>query len=217
MFTNLASKEINLKLVYYGPGLGGKTTNIQRLHDAAPPELKTEMVSLATEADRTLFFDFLPMELGTVNGFKVRLHLYTVPGQVFYEATRKLVVRGADGIVLVADSQYERMEANIEALEGLQRNLAEHNLDLKELPYVVQCNKRDLEGIASMEEMREALNFKGEQFIEAAAVDGKGVDETLKALSRAVMRDLRDRNRLANLFATAGNSFGGAETARKSV
>lgn len=201
MFINVPNKEINLKLVYYGVGLGGKTTNIQKLHDGAP--VKTELVSLATELDRTLFFDFMPLEIGTVNGYKVRLHLYTVPGQVFYEATRRLVVRGADGIVFVADSQRERMDGNLEALFDLQKNLRSHNLELSDLPYVVQCNKRDLPDIASLEEMREALNFKGEPFIEATAIAGNGVDETLKALARLVMRDLREKNKLAKLLSTA--------------
>lgn len=214
MFVNMGLKEINLKLVYYGAGLCGKTTNIQRLHNAAPN--KSKLLSLATETDRTLFFDFMPLEIGTMNGYKVRLHLYTVPGQVFYEATRKLVVKGADGIVLVADSQEERMDANLESRQSLITNLAEHGLDLREMPYVVQLNKRDLPNIISVEEMREELNFKGEPFIEAVAVDAAatGVHETLKSLAGLVMRGLRESNRLAAVIA---GGQGGATAASEGL
>ncbi len=204
MFINFPLKEINLKLVYYGAGLGGKTTNLQRLHAAAPN--KSKLLSLATEIDRTLYFDFLPLEIGVVNSFKVRLHLYTVPGQVFYAATRKLVVKGADGVVLVADSQLERMDANIEAVKDLADNLATHGLELSKLPYVVQCNKRDLPDIASIDEMKEALNFKGEEFIEASALNGQGVDATLRTLAKIVMRDLRESDRLASVIASTSTA-----------
>lgn len=199
-FINYASREINCKIVYYGPGLGGKTTNLQLLHAAAPS--KSQIVSLATETDRTLFFDFMPLELGRVNGYQVRLHLYTVPGQVFYAASRQLILNGADGIVLVADSQRERMDANIEALNDLKMNLATHQFELEKMPYVVQANKRDLPNIFTMDELRTGLNFKGEPFIEAVAFEGTGVHETLKQIAALVMRDVRDQNRLAAFFAT---------------
>jgi mutual gliding-motility protein MglA len=203
MFTNYTQKEINLKIVYYGPGLGGKTTNLQRLHAASPN--KSELLSLATEADRTLFFDFMPLEIGKVRDFKVRLHLYTVPGQVFYAATRRLVVRGADAVVLVADSQEERIDANLLAVHELGQDLASYGLDLQELPYVVQLNKRDLPGVLPVEQLREELSFKGEPFIEASAVQNLGVQETLKEVTRLVMQRLRESNRLAEvLAATAG-------------
>src|SRR6201992_3978807 len=150
-FINYASKEINCKIVYYGPGLCGKTTNLQYIYNKTSPESKGKMISLATETERTLFFDFLPLDLGSVRGFKTRIHLYTVPGQVFYDASRKLILRGVDGVVFVADSQQERMDANVEALENLEDNLKEHGYDLKKIPYVLQLNKRDLPNILSVE------------------------------------------------------------------
>jgi signal recognition particle receptor subunit beta len=202
MFMNIALREINLKLVYYGCGLGGKTTNLKWLHFAAPS--KSELTTLATEADRTLFFDFMPLEIGTVNDYKVRLHLYTVPGQVFYEATRRLVVRGADGVVLVADSQEERMDANVESLSGLRSNLSSHGLDLDKLPYVVQLNKRDLPTALPVDEMKSILRFKEEPFVEAVATSGEGVEETLRQLTRQVMKSLRESNKLAGVLAGAG-------------
>jgi signal recognition particle receptor subunit beta len=208
MYTNYGQKEINLKIVYYGAGLGGKTTNLQKLHAAAPAT--SELLSLATETDRTLFFDFMPLEVGKVRDFKVRLHLYTVPGQVFYAATRRLVVRGADAVVLVADSQDERMDANLLAVHDLKADLASYGIDLQELPYVVQLNKRDLPGVISVEQMREELNFKGEPFIEASAVQGLGVQETLKEVTRQVMQRLRESNKLASVLASAAATDGGA-------
>ena len=157
-FINYSSREINCKIVYYGPGLCGKTTNLQYIYEKTNPEAKGKMISLATETERTLFFDFLPLSLGEIRGFKTRFHLYTVPGQVFYDASRKLILKGVDGVVFVADSQIERMEANIESLENLRTNLAEQGYYLDKLPYVVQYNKRDLPNVAPVDELRELLN-----------------------------------------------------------
>src|ERR671927_1116049 len=157
-FINYSSREINCKIVYYGPGLCGKTTNLQYIYNKTAPESKGKMISLATEADRTLFFDFLPLDLGSIRGFTTRFHLYTVPGQVFYDASRKLILKGVDGVVFVADSQDERMEANIESLENLRTNLAEQGYNLDKLPYIIQYNKRDLPTAAKIEELRELLN-----------------------------------------------------------
>src|SRR4026209_2484649 len=157
-FINYASREINCKIVYYGPGLCGKTTNLQWIYDKVNPKSKGKLVSLATETERTLFFDFLPLELGTIRGFKTRFHLYTVPGQVFYDASRKLILKGADGVVFVADSQIERMEANIESLDNLRLNLTEQGYNLDKLPYVIQYNKRDLPNVAPVDELRQLLN-----------------------------------------------------------
>jgi len=157
-FINYSSREINCKIVYYGPGLCGKTTNLQYIYNKTNPEAKGKMISLATETERTLFFDFLPLSLGEIRGFKTRFHLYTVPGQVFYDASRKLILKGVDGVVYVGDSQMERMEANIESLENLSSNLQEQGYDLNKLPYVVQYNKRDLPNAIPMAELEEALN-----------------------------------------------------------
>src|ERR1041385_4592735 len=161
-FINYAAREINCKIVYYGPGLCGKTTNLQWIYDKTNPQAKGKLVSLATETDRTLFFDFLPLDLGTVRGFKTRFHLYTVPGQVFYEASRKLILKGADGVVFVADSQEERLDANLETLENLREHLKEHNLDFSTIPYVLQLNKRDLPNVLSTKDMAGQLQSKGE-------------------------------------------------------
>ena len=190
-FINFPAREINCKLVYYGPGLGGKTTNLQWMYDHTGASQKGKMISLATETDRTLFFDFLPLDLGTVRGFKTRFHLYTVPGQVFYEASRKLILKGADGVVFVADSQEERMDANLETLENLQEHLKEHKLDFATIPYVLQLNKRDLPNILSVEELRRQLQAKGEPVVEAVAVTGQGVFETLKELAKQVLAELK--------------------------
>src|SRR3954464_2064703 len=152
-FINYASKEINCKIVYYGPGLGGKTTNLQYIYNKTAPDAKGKMISLATEADRNLFFDFLPLDLGTIRGFTTRFHLYTVPGQVFYDASRKLILKGVDGVVFVADSQRERMEANIESIRNLEQNLQQHGYDLHKLPYVLQLNKRDLPNVLPIEDL----------------------------------------------------------------
>lgn len=190
-FINYAAREINVKIVYYGPGLGGKTTNLQYIYERTNPGQKGKLISLATETERTLFFDFLPLDLGTVKGFRVRFHLYTVPGQVFYDASRKLILKGADGVVFVADSQRERMDANIESLRNLKVNLAENNLDFATIPYVLQLNKRDLPSAVPREEMLRVLHSKGEPVFEAVAIRGIGVFETLKAVARLVLQDLR--------------------------
>jgi signal recognition particle receptor subunit beta len=190
-FINYASREINCKIVYYGPGLGGKTTNLQYVYDKTAPSAKGKMISLATETDRTLFFDFLPLELGSVRGFKTRFHLYTVPGQVFYDASRKLILKGVDGIIFVADSQEERMDANIESISNLEQNLKMQGYDLMKIPYVLQLNKRDLPNAVSIEEMRRELNRKGEPLIEAVASVGTGVFDTLKAVAKQVLIELK--------------------------
>ncbi|MEE2678267.1 MAG: GTPase domain-containing protein [Myxococcota bacterium] len=190
-FINYSSREINCKIVYYGPGLCGKTTNLQHIYSKTNPDLKGKMISLATETERTLFFDFLPLALGQIRGFKIRFHLYTVPGQVFYDASRKLILKGVDGVVFVADSQMERMEANVESLENLRVNLAEQGYDLDKVACVMQYNKRDLPNAAPLEEMRRLLNPGGRTEFEAAATTGEGVFETLKAVARDVLRDLK--------------------------
>lgn len=192
-FINYSAREINIKLVYYGPGLGGKTTNLQWIYNKTDPESKGKMISLATETDRTLFFDFLPLDLGTVKGFKTRFHLYTVPGQVFYDASRKLILKGADGVAFVSDSQEARMEANIESLKNLEKNLKEQGYDLKTIPYVLQFNKRDLPSAVPVEEMYRLLNYKEEPTFEAIATRGIGVFETLKAIAKLVLMDLKKK------------------------
>ncbi len=189
-FINHSAKEINCKLVYYGPGLCGKTTNLQYIYNKTNPDLKGKMISLATETDRTLYFDFLPLNLGTIHGFKVRFQLYTVPGQVFYNASRKLILKGADGVVFVADSQDARYEANIESMLNLRENLEENNLKLEAIPYVLQLNKRDLPNVTSVEELTAALRFKGEPVFESVATTGVGVFETLKACAKQVLNKL---------------------------
>ena len=189
-FINYASREINCKIVYYGPGLCGKTTNLQWIYDKTNPGAKGKLISLATETDRTLFFDFLPLELGTVRGFKTRFHLYTVPGQVFYDASRKLILKGVDGVIFVADSQVERMDANVEAIENLVINLKSQGYDLMNIPYVLQFNKRDLPNVASVDEMVRLLKKKEEPVIDAVAPKGVGVFETLKAVAKLVLSEL---------------------------
>ncbi|HJX53482.1 MAG TPA: GTPase domain-containing protein [Polyangia bacterium] len=190
-FINYSSREINCKLVYYGPGLGGKTTNLQFIYAKTSPEAKGKMISLATETERTLFFDFLPLSLGEIRGFKTRFHLYTVPGQVFYDASRKLILKGVDGVIFVADSQVERMEANIESLDNLRQNLIEQGYNLDKLPFIIQYNKRDLPNIASLAELHAELNPTNVPEFEARATTGVGVFETLKAIARAVLTELR--------------------------
>jgi mutual gliding-motility protein MglA len=190
-FINFAAREINCKIVYYGAGLGGKTTNLQFIFDKTADKQKSKMISLATETDRTLFFDFLPLDLGTVRGFKTRFHLYTVPGQVFYDASRKLILRGVDGVVFVADSQEERQDANMEALDNLYENLKEHGYEFKKIPYVLQLNKRDLPTALPVEELTKDLVRKGEPVFEAVAFQGKGVFETLKEIARLVLLELK--------------------------
>jgi mutual gliding-motility protein MglA len=192
-FINYAAREINCKIVYYGPGLCGKTTNLQWIYDKTNPQAKGKLISLATETDRTLFFDFLPLDLGTVRGFKTRFHLYTVPGQVFYDASRKLILKGVDGVVFVADSQEARMDANIESLQNLDKNLVEHGFDLTTIPYVLQLNKRDLPTSLPVDTLYRALNFKGEPTFEATAPLGVGVFDTLKAVAKQVLMELRKK------------------------
>jgi signal recognition particle receptor subunit beta len=190
-FINYSAREINCKLVYYGPGLCGKTTNLQFIYNKTRSDAKGKMISLATETERTLFFDFLPLSLGEIRGFKTRFHLYTVPGQVFYDASRKLILKGVDGVCFVADSQLERMEANIESLDNLRFNLQEQGYELDKLPYVIQYNKRDLPSAVPVDELREALNTTGVPDFEAVAPEGTGVFETLKMLAKQVLTELR--------------------------
>jgi signal recognition particle receptor subunit beta len=219
---NYASREINCKLVYYGPGLGGKTTNLEFVYNKVAPGSRGKMISLATETERTLFFDFLPVDLGNIRGFKVKFHLYTVPGQVYYNASRKLILKGVDGVVFVADSQLERMEANIEAMQNLYDNMAQHGYDLTRLPFAIQYNKRDLPNAAPIAELQAALNpgwvveeptrqrplpdaehpgdflvqlqdgqwIERAPYFEAVAVTGEGVFDTLKAISKTVVKTL---------------------------
>ena len=186
-----ASREINCKLVYYGPGLGGKTTNLEYIYGKINPETRGKLISLATEQERTLFFDFLPVDLGAIRGFKTRFHLYTVPGQVYYNASRRLILKGVDGIVFVADSQAERMDANIAAMENLYENLADYGYDHQQVPIALQYNKRDLPSAVPVEELRAHLN-PSEQLPEfpAVAVSGKGVFDTLKSVSKLVLKSL---------------------------
>jgi signal recognition particle receptor subunit beta len=190
-FINFAAREINCKIVYYGPGLGGKTTNLQCIFDKTADKQKGKMISLATETDRTLFFDFLPLDLGTVRGFRTRFHLYTVPGQVFYDASRKLILRGVDGVVFVADSQEERMDANAEALDNLIDNLKEHGYDYTKIPYVLQLNKRDLPNALPVAALKDQLAKRDEAVFEAIACQGDGVFETLKEVARQVLVELK--------------------------
>lgn len=190
-FINYASREINCKIVYYGPGLCGKTTNLQYIYDSTAKNAKGKLISLATETDRTLFFDFMPLELGTVRGFKTRFHLYTVPGQVYYDASRKLILKGVDGVVFVADSQEERMDANIESLYNLEENLQTQGFDLMRIPYVLQLNKRDLPNVIPAEELTAELQKKTEPVYDAVATEGDGVFDTLKAIAKQVLTELR--------------------------
>jgi len=190
-FINYASREINCKIVYYGPGLCGKTTNLQFIYQKTAPDAKGKMISLATETERTLFFDFLPLSLGEIRGFKTRFHLYTVPGQVFYDASRKLILKGVDGVVFVADSQEERIDANIESLENLRINLKEQGYDLDKLPYIIQYNKRDLPGTMTVAELHSELNSTNVPEYEACATTGEGVFETLKAVAKLILIDLK--------------------------
>lgn len=192
-FINHGAREINCKIVYYGPGLGGKTTNLKYVHDHTNLAARGRLISLATETDRTLFFDFLPVTLGTIRGFRARFHLYTVPGQVFYDASRKLILKGADGVVMVADSQPERMDANEESVRNLIENLAEHGQSIDSVPYVLQLNKRDLPSALPADEIARALRVKDEQVVEAVASAGTGVFETLRAVVKRVLLDLPNR------------------------
>lgn len=220
---NYASREINCKIVYYGPGLGGKTTNLEFIYGKVKPDTRGKLISLATETERTLFFDFLPVDLGTIRGFKTRFHLYTVPGQVYYNASRKLILKNVDGIVFVADSQLDRMEANLESMQNLYDNMAEYGYDITKMPFVIQYNKRDLPNASSVEMLQEALNpgwevddparqrvvpdphHAGQNLIEqlptgewverapyfeAVSVQGEGVFDTLKEVSKLVLKSL---------------------------
>ena len=190
-FVNHHTKEINCKIVYYGPGLGGKTTNIQHVYQKTSMDNKSKMITLNTDNERTLFFDFLPLELGEIRGFKTRFHLYTVPGQVFYEASRKLILRGVDGIVFVADSQIEKMEANLLSLESLKENLTEQGYDVSKIPLVMQWNKRDLPNISPVSELEKSLNTIDVPSFEASALKGDGVFDTLKMISKLVLMNIR--------------------------
>jgi hypothetical protein len=192
-FINYAAREINCKIVYYGPGLGGKTTNIQYVYERTGNSTKGKLISLATETDRTLFFDFLPIEFGSIRGFRTRFHLYTVPGQVFYDASRKLILKGVDGVVFVADSQEVRMDANVESIRNLNDNLKDHGYDLMKIPYVLQINKRDLPTAVPVPKLVAALRVKKEPVFEAVATRGLGVFDTLKAIVKSVLLDLRNR------------------------
>ena len=190
-FVNYSSREINCKIVYYGPGLCGKTTNLQYIHKRMDPESRGKMISLATETERTLFFDFLPLSMGEVRGFKTRFHLYTVPGQVFYDASRRLILRGVDGVVFCADSQLTRMDANMESLENLRINLREQGYDPERIPLVMQYNKRDVNGVASVSELHALLNYRNVPEFESSALTGVGVFETLKSIIKLVLIDLK--------------------------
>lgn len=192
-FLNYSTREINFKIVYYGPGLSGKTTNIKTIYSKVKTDSKGKLVSLATETERTLFFDFFPLDLGTIKGYKVKFHLYTVPGQIYYSSSRKLIMKGVDGIVFVADSQRERFEANIESLADMLENLKEYNIDFEGIPYVLQLNKRDLPNITPANELLNALRKKDEPVVEAMALKGEGVVETLKAISKLIMIDVKKK------------------------
>jgi signal recognition particle receptor subunit beta len=187
---NYATREINCKIVYYGTGLGGKTTNLEFIHKQAPPQMRGEMVSLATPTERTLYFDFMSLDLGSVQGFKTRFALYTVPGQEEYNASRKLILNGVDGIVFVADSQREKFHENIASLKNMEENLAEYNLTLDELPWVLQYNKRDMPTAVSVEHLQQALNQRRAPAFQAIAYQGHGVFDTLKAVSTGVLNRL---------------------------
>jgi len=192
-FLNYSTREINFKVVYYGPGLSGKTTNIRFVYNKIKDENKGKLVSLATETERTLFFDFFPLELGTIKDYKVRFHLYTVPGQIYYSASRKLILKGVDGLVFVADSQRERFEANIESLNDMLENMQEYKISFENIPYILQLNKRDLPNILPANEMIRDLRKKNELVLEAVATKGDGVIETLKSISRLIMQDVKNK------------------------
>jgi len=187
---NYASREINCKIVYYGPGLGGKTTNIKFVYSKIAPETRGKLISLATELDRTLFFDFLPVDLGTIRGFKTRFHLYTVPGQVYYNASRKLILKGLDGLVFVADSQADRIDDNIDSLQNMYENLSTHGMRIDGIPFVIQWNKRDLPNVSPVEELDAVINTLRVPTFPAVATQGAGVFETLKEVSKMVLRSL---------------------------
>lgn len=187
---NTINNEINIKIVYYGPGLSGKTTNLRHIYQNVPQNLVSEMISLDTPEERTLFFDFLPMELGFVHGFKIRLLLYTVPGQTYYESSRELVLRNCDGIIFVVDSQLEQFEANIESLASMQRNLLAQGMNITQIPWIIQYNKRDLKNILGIPVLERKINHFGVESFEAVAKTGKGVFQTIKNISKLVIRKL---------------------------
>jgi len=192
-FLNYSTREINFKIVYYGPGLSGKTTNIKYIYEKVKSDNKGKLVSLATETERTLFFDFFPLDLGTIKDYKVRFHLYTVPGQIYYSASRKLILRGVDGLVFVADSQIERFEANIESMQDMLENLNDYKLDFATIPYILQLNKRDLPNVTPANELIAALRKKNEPVLEGVASRGEGVVETLKAISKLIMSEVKNK------------------------
>jgi signal recognition particle receptor subunit beta len=192
-FLNYSTREINFKIVYYGPGLSGKTTNIKYIYEKVKSDNKGKLVSLATETERTLFFDFFPLDLGMIKDYKVRFHLYTVPGQIYYSASRKLILRGVDGLVFVADSQTERFEANIESIQDMLENLSDYKLDFATIPYILQLNKRDLPNVTPANELIAALRKKSEPVIEGVASRGNGVIETLKAISKLIMIEVKNK------------------------
>ncbi|MCK4835190.1 MAG: GTPase domain-containing protein [Candidatus Aminicenantes bacterium] len=192
-FLNYSTREINFKIIYYGPGLSGKTTNIKYIYGKVKAGNKGKLVSLATETERTLFFDFFPLDLGMIRGYKVKFHLYTVPGQIYYSSSRKLILKGVDGLVFVADSQRERFEANIESISDMIENLKEYKIDFYPLPYTLQLNKRDLPNITPVDELIESLRQKGEPVVEAIALKGNGVVDTLKSISRMVMVEVKKK------------------------
>ena len=205
---NFATREISCKVVYYGPGLSGKTTNLQVIHQKMPQDKRTDMVSLATEGDRTLFFDFLPLNLGDIKGFKTRFQLYTVPGQVYYNSTRKLVLRGVDGIVFVADSQRSRQAENLESLQNLRQNLQDYGMDLDDMPFVLQYNKRDMENVFTLDEMNAELNPRHVPFFPATAHNGKGVVTTLKTIAMLVIEKFNVKQGFLRKAAESVNNTG---------
>ncbi len=188
---NYAAKEVNCKIVYYGPGLGGKTTNLQYIYGQTSPENKGKLISLTGQTERTVFFDFLPLNIGEIRGFKTRFHLYTVPGQHFYDASRRHVLKGVDGVVFVADSQIERMEDNIESLQNLDTNLRDQGYDIRQIPFIFQYNKRDVQNPIPVKVLHDQLNSFGSEEYEAVALRGVGVFDTLKAISKNILRALR--------------------------
>jgi signal recognition particle receptor subunit beta len=192
-FLDLASREIHCKIVYYGPGLCGKTRNLRFLHEKTCPDRRGRLIELSTDTERTLFFDFLPLDVGQLRTLRTRLHLYTVPGQVFYDGARRALLRGIDGVVFVADSQEARLAANVESIRNLQKNLRDQGFDLARMPYVLQMNKRDLPSAIPAPELQRLLSIKGEPALEAVATTGTGVFETLRAIAREVLLDLRRR------------------------
>lgn len=190
-YFNHNAKEIHCKIVYYGPSLGGKTTNLQWIYQNTAQDQESKQIAIHTDVERTIFFDFLPLEIGEIRGYKTRFHLYTVPGQVIYDASRRLILKGLDGVVFVADSQAERMEENLEALRNLEKNLELQGYDIKEVPLAIQYNKRDLPNAASLKDLRLQLNLYNSPDFEAIASEGKGVMETFKTVSKSIIHVLK--------------------------